>query len=434
MKKFKNSEDILYEKRKHRRERVFQKRYKSTRKSKGKRHIYTSRVLGLLTDKDFSYARRIKPYVKISLPRVFSIINNPMGVLKIFDYASHISKLPIKIKEISISHRELIEIDLAAESILDLIIVEIDKEIKSKQRKFHIKGQYPKDEYLIRLIRAIGIIKNLDIKHEQLNHDEEKNLKIFHMKSKDTLQHDTVGTSDHKERVTAKFVDHINSCLEANGRVLTEDAVSLLADYTGELLSNAEDHSGSKEWSIVGYLDNEHEGHLCEIAIFNFGETIANTFKKLDANSYTMGLVQPYIDLHVKKKLFTDNWQENDLLSLISLQGDISTKNESCTDDRGQGTVEMIEFFQQMHKECLKHDKSCARMAILSGSTHILFDGAYSMSKDQAGRNVIAFNEGNSLNDAPDKKYVTSLNGVYFPGTIISIRFPLQDAQIQKAD
>ena len=65
-------------------------------------------------------------------------------------------------------------------------------------------------------------------------------------------------------------------------------------------------------------------------------------------------------------------------------------------------------------------------MAMLSGDTHILFDGTYRMGPDSTGRDVLAFNQSNSLAEPPDSNYVRHLQGVRFPGTVVSIRFPLQ--------
>lgn len=414
-------------------ERHFKKKYRHNSKHKKTERAFTSKILKMLAGSKWDDPRKPKPYVRINVPEIFSIISNPKATIRTLIESAKYTNFPIKLKKIVVNHSKLKQIDLAAESILDLIVMEIESEIKSKHRKFDISGLYPEDSYLKRYIRAIGIIKNLDVKHEQLDHDEEKDLNVFQMRNKRLLKSDSLGQADYKEKMSAEFVDHINSCLKANGRQLTAESRLVLSEYTGEILSNAEEHSGTNEWSIVGYLDNVHADHLCEIAIFNFGKTIASTFNDLNDTSYTKTIIQPYIDLHAKQGWFSSNWNEDDLLTLISLQGDISVKNSSKNGDRGQGTVEMIEFFQKMHKECLQKDKTCARMAIVSGSTHILFDGAYAMKEDGSGRKIIAFNSKNSLYEIPDKKYVSNMGEVGFPGTIIGIRFPLQDVQIQEA-
>jgi len=94
-------------------------------------------------------------------------------------------------------------------------------------------------------------------------------------------------------------------------------------------------------------------------------------------------------------------------------------------DDRGTGTVQLIEAFQQLHRECAAGDTQEPSMAIISGSTHILFNGKYRMEKDSNGRHIIAFNEKNDLNDPPDEDCVTRLGDVAFPGTIVSLQFNL---------
>jgi len=40
-------------------------------------------------------------------------------------------------------------------------------------------------------------------------------------------------------------------------------------------------------------------------------------------------------------------------------------------------------------------------MVMLSGDTHILFDGTYRMKHDSTGRDVLAFNQRNSLAEPP---------------------------------
>jgi len=64
-------------------------------------------------------------------------------------------------------------------------------------------------------------------------------------------------------------------------------------------------------------------------------------------------------------------------------------------------------------------------MVIVSGSTYIEFDGKYEMRPNHDGVRIIAFNETNDLTEKPDPSYVRRLAGVSFPGTLISLKFPL---------
>src|SRR5690606_32412424 len=152
--------------------------------------------------------------------------------------------------------------------------------------------------------------------------------------------------------------EHLNKCLKKNGRALTDTAKEDLPDFIGEIITNAEDHSEQNRWYVCGYMDHDHqedvgddlESHHCEIVIYNFGRTIAETFTDLDQNSYAYQLVKPFVDHHSKSKLFSSNWSQEDLLTIASLQSHISSKQE-LDSTRGHGTIDLIEFFQQVSEE-----------------------------------------------------------------------------------
>ncbi|MDH5368462.1 MAG: hypothetical protein OEW99_00440 [Gammaproteobacteria bacterium] len=421
------------------------KRYaKLLKKNKNLRNLKRrQRKLNLLENKIYTsqFLSESSPYsVKsgfslsndIVIPEVFSIISSPEAALSTFSQLVFNARHKKNLKKVSIDHSHMKEVDLAAEFILDRAAVELLKEKKSRQIKLNMTGFYPLDKRLRRYIKAIGIIKNLDIKHEFLTLKEESNLEIFERQNNRLSRQEGMGVTDYKEQIVIDFVEHINKCLNKNGSELTLEAIDELMEYTGEILSNAEDHSGSEDWTIAGYYDHEEDNHICEIAIFNTGKSIAETFLELNPSSYAYKCIEPYILAHEKSSLFTESWKKEDLITLASLQGNISTKNISSNDTRGQGTVEMIEFFQQIYRECNTKASSCAKMAILSGSTHILFDGKYEIISNNTGRKVIAFNAENDLNKLPDKKYIKNIKNHFFPGTIISIRFPLQESQTSR--
>lgn len=73
-------------------------------------------------------------------------------------------------------------------------------------------------------------------------------------------------------------------------------------------------------------------------------------------------------------------------------------------------------------------------MAILSGGTYILFDGTYRLGAGPNNARQIAFNTSNDLKLQPDHRYVRGLGGLQFPGTVISIKFPLASTSTLKVD
>lgn len=364
----------------------------------------------------------------IELPKIFSVIHEPEAFLKsIYKLASgELSKL----QKITVNYFKVAQLDLAASSILDFLIMELQYK---KKGRLKLQGYLPNDLVAKRYVRATGIIKNLDIKDHLLDSEEEKLHRVFSMRSKRSMTNVNLDSKGWKEFAIEDFVKHINLCLKDHDKRLTKDARRELTKYTGEILNNAEDHSGYDEVVITGYLDNSNSTHWCEIAIFNFGKTIAQTFREMPDSSYTHGEINRYISKHQKESWFGQEWTKDNLLTLVALQGHISSKNLHKDQDRGQGTVDLINFFQRIHKQCVDIEKNNSRveMAILSGSTHVYFDGTYSMQEDSTGRKVIAFNQDNDLHQKPDSKYVKNLHHLSFPGTVISIRFPMKHENIE---
>lgn len=371
--------------------------------------------------------------INVTIPEKFSVITNPAKTVETFLQFAEATRSR-QIRQIMFNHSHLTEVDLAAESVLDVIAMEMNRENRTRHQSITIGGYYPKDPKLKRYLRAVGIIKNLGVRHEYLPIEEERKLKIFQMRNKKYAARLTATDATYKERAVADFVKHIDDCLIQRNRRLTQASKVALSDYTGEILTNAEEHTDLDDWKIVGYLDPDGAEQICEIAIFNFGKTIAETFKALPADSYSIREITPYLSEHRTRGLFGEQWREDDLLTLVSLQGNISSKNTGQDDDRGYGTVLLIEFFQRIYQECGPGGGQCAQMCVLSGNTHILFDGTYTMQKDKTGRMVIAFNKENDLREKPDKNYITNLGSVFFPGTIISIRFPMHARQTETVE
>ena len=322
-------------------------------------------------------------------------------------------------------HSSMESFDLAAEQAIDTVAGDIELATSLSGRPMRVMGRYPKAQKATRFLRSIGIIKKLKVSHEYLPADEQANIEIFVAHRRQGTEDVVFGKADRKSAETKRFVDHIDKCLSKNGRQLSAGGIERLSTYIGEVLANAEEHSERGEWLLAGYLDNSSDGHFCEIAVLSFGKTIAETFRQLDLSSYPMLQVEPYILAHSDRGLFTKSWEPNDLLALVALQGGISCRNDSNQTTRGQGTIDLISFFERMHRECQGESGSGCKMAIFSGHTHIMFDGTHVLKKDSGGRDVIAFNKTNSLEDPPDESHVKHVENA-FPGTAISIRFPLQ--------
>lgn len=370
-------------------------------------------------------------------PPKFSLIEQPEDAL---NFISDIAQLgrSSEIRHISLDHSQIDCHDLGAEVLLGMAVKIVKNSALGRNRNISVRGFLPNSIIKQRLIRSMGVVKQLDIEHEGATEDQLELFDFEGSKSSVIKYQD----QDRKNLCTKKFVDYLDKCLSYSERQLTDESRGQMVNYLGEIIGNAEDHSGESKWYVCGYLDHVEEDqeneedenfHFCEIVIYNFGKSIADTFTDLDPGSFTMRQVSPYIDAHKKGGFFGKNWEVSTLLTLVALQGYVSSKNTDETTDRGQGTVDLIEFFQGVADECLPSSGQKAKMAIISGDTHIKFDGMYQIAIDASGKEVIAFNASNDLGEKPDRKYVRKMKSVSFPGTIIAARFPISERYTETA-
>jgi hypothetical protein len=366
--------------------------------------------------------------LRFVVPDRFSVIDDTARTLDALSRFARAMRAH-RVSSVFIDFSRMASYDLGANGLLDILIQELAVEARRNARTVRWRGTFPAGPAHARFVRALGVIKRLRVAHEYPTREDAARLVMFDQRSRHYVRALRPQFVDKKSRVTASFADHINRCLHTIGRALSLEARMRLCTYVGEVIDNAEQHAGMLDWAIQGYLDTQLETPMCEVVIFNFGRTIAETFEALPADSFTRQQIQRYIELHGKRRLFDAAWRKEDLYTLIALQGNVSSKNESATDTRGNGTVDLIDFFQRVHAECSGASGAPARMVIVSGSTRVLFDGKYAMTPNQDGIRVIAFNSGNDLEDRPDRDYVGKLDGVEFPGTLIGLQFPLSTAQ-----
>jgi hypothetical protein len=389
--------------------------------------FYSDSLFGWLASKGMGAGERQKGnYPYITIPQRFSVISDPDAFIETLDKLVGAVRNTEHLTGVHFDHSGVLEYDLAAEHVLGTVASEIQRAFRVAKKQLRFGGKYPSSPAEKRLLTAIGIVKHLGAIHDVTNTDS-SNLEIFEAHRRQGAEEVVFGSRDRKSNEIVKFVDHIDNCLKRSGRTLSIFGRERLAMYTGEVLANAEEHTRRGEWLLAGYLDNATDDHLCEIAVVSFGDTFSETFRRLPLSSYGLKQIQPYLDAHVEKRFFSPRWEVDDLITLVALQGGISSKNKGPTDTRGKGTVDLITFFEQMHDECAVGSQTSCEMAIISGQTYIKFDGTYKLRQDSTGRDVIALNASNTLEDAPDPNYVRRLVN-RFPGTVISMRFSLQPA------
>ena len=167
------------------------------------------------------------------------------------------------------------------------------------------------------------------------------------------------------------------------------------------------------------------------MVFISIGNTIYENLKYNTKCDLTLKKLEKHLKYH--KPLFDFAWNEEGSLTVLGLQYKISSVTDEKHPDRGTGTIQFIDSFSKLGS---KIDGDIPKMAILSGSTHILFDGTYNLKEkniDNTSVKTIAFNKDNDIKKKPNSKYVKILNN-RFPGVIISTNFYVDSRYLKKKE
>lgn len=371
--------------------------------------------------------------LRVTVPAKFSMLDAPQQVLKLVsEFAlTHRNRT---ISDVTVDMASVAVQDLGAHALLDKLVDEIASEAKMKNRRVGWRGSFPQDAGRRRFVAAMGIVRQLGLTARYFHVADAGKIHLFERHCRYYVrQARPPNPNDKSEQANAaeRFSNHIDRCLQREGRALTAEGRMQLCNYVVEIIDNAETHAGMVDWTIQGYIDTALDEPQCEVVIFNFGKSIAETLDELPDSSYTKVQIQKYLDLHQSNGWFGPQWRKEDLLTLIALQGTVSSRNITENHTRGQGTADLIEFFQLMNDERGIEGNSPATMYIVSGGTRVLFDPKYRMETIDGGPRLIAFNADNDLKQPPDPLCVMPLVGCRLPGTMIGIKFAVKASILQ---
>lgn len=382
---------------------------------------------------------------KILIPKYFDLYYNPEKSLL---FISAATKLIARGKSNSylFNYRKNKTHSLGLECLLGVALTAArHNNINFKDAMVQINGVYPKDEHYLEIIRDIGLVKEISNADPGKVLDATEASKKINPKQR-IFSADSIGKEnasafahDTKNNTAENFTKYINGCLNDHGLKLVSDAEKHLTSCMGELLDNAERHCGLEQrprWYLRGFVNNNVRNPICELAVFNFGKTIDETFDDLPEDHFSLSKqVAPYVEKHINKKgMFKEG-----LITVAALQGRVSCKNEKETDSSGTGTIELLKLFQDMHdnlKKMGRDIKGGIKMTLISGSTHINFDGSYQLRQklvNDAESDIFTYPFNNvGLESEPDRAYLKRMKDARFPGVMINIRFPLPENATQR--
>jgi hypothetical protein len=359
----------------------------------------------------------------------FSLLTNPENTLKFLSDIVNYSKNK-KIRKLTIDHSAIPKHDLSAEVLLGQGVLSLRTLKRQKKTNIEIVGIYPKNPDLAPMLDAIGIVEQIKAASHASNISTEKKVRIF--KSICTKFEDvTVFSSDKKTQATVKFLEYMDDCLKTINKKMTEEAGTELTAIIGELIGNAEDHAeiSERHWQFYGYMDRNSKGEIYQqISIFNFGKSIAQTFKDKMNVPLIYDRIIGYTNLH------SDKVSYEELLTVMAFQENVSSKLDQ-NPTRGQGFTDLLLFFESITQECTENDEKHIEMSVVSGDVYAYFDGKYTPTQDQTtNRHLMYFNENNNFMEPPDPNYISKMKSVNFPGTIVTLRYHLKESDIETLD
>ncbi|MGT3162481.1 hypothetical protein [Yersinia enterocolitica] len=379
------------------------------------------------------------------VPKKFTFFEQPEIALNFIYRAMRLVR-ESKYRVVNLNYSRTTDFCLGAECLLSIALTEARKSnINFEKGNVSINGIYPPKSQHLEIIRDVGVVRDLseaeDTKIQDFSNKETAQKQIIFINDSIGKESSSAFADDSKNKASELFTKYINDCLNPYCLELLPEAETKLKSCMGELLDNAERHCGLTQrprWYVRGYVNHSHSHPVCEVAVFNFGKTIPETFQNLSNDHYSYNNhVLPYVNKHKKSKgMFKEG-----LVTIAALQERVSCMNASNKDSNGTGTMELLDVFQGMHDHLRRiqgEDVIMPVMSLITGGTHIRFDGKFRIIKKKLKqgdktRQVYPFNA-IGLENAPDRAYLSEMQQVKFPGVMVNIRFPLPSVRMDPAN
>ncbi len=368
---------------------------------------------------------------RFKVPRVFSFLDDPetaiSEILKMRELAENAA-----FRILEIDHSGCQNLGLCASTVMDVFLLRARGRRRSGN-SLSFLGVYPRSPEVKMMLCASGLLRHLGLPESVLPPEQEalvKRCELYQGKA------NRIEKAKQRDRAATQLTDYFNGCLRSLDYSLSPRGRFMLSALMTEVIGNAEEHGGPwhtiGHWQMATAAGGASRSGECHIVIFNFGSTIYDSLKEDDTSESLKAKLRGLADLHKQRGWFgltNPDWDEETLWTLYALQERVSRFSDTERGiDRGNGTINMIEFFDSLASGSRK-------MCVVSGHAYILFDGSYHLREVQRGSEslkVIAFNEDNDLERPPNKRYVYRLKN-YFPGTLVSIRLKIDQDLLRNA-
>jgi hypothetical protein len=145
--------------------------------------------------------------------------------------------------------------------------------------------------------------------------------------------------------MTNKVIEYYNTCLSSNGFILNKKGVIHFNKLVGEIIGNANEHSGKNgTWYVSGHFSKSDENSVDKgrLTFISFGNTIYESLKSRTTSEKIKKKLNNHTKVHAS--LFNIRWNEESSWTVFALQWMIS-RLKTDDNDRGTGTIKFIESF-----------------------------------------------------------------------------------------
>lgn len=369
----------------------------------------------------------------IKVPSVFSVSENMDEVIQLLR-RMYGTAMDFHTRQLIFDHSECRELGLAASTVLDIMLLAVKKYRSRHSKELECRGDFSTKSIEVNdILLASGLPFHLNAESLR-NYDSNQVERFEIIKGHNVSRARMAGTT------ATKLTEYFNKCLKTQNYEITDKGKAKFGKIFGEVLTNCEIHGGENStWYTQGHYQINKESSYGEMQLLflNLGSSIYEGLRR-NSSEETQRKLKYISKQH--KPLFNRDWNEEMLYTVVALQEGISrlrTEQIQGYGGRGSGTVSMIEMFYDLGK-C--EEGLIPKMTIVSGKTQIYFTEQYKMEfvdfyQDPVfgtgKKKIIAFNKENNIYGLPDQKNVVCLQE-YFPGTIISLKFYLDNRYIKK--
>lgn len=369
-------------------------------------------------------------YTRIEIPEVFSISEDAEAAIQLLRKTYTFCR-DMKITAIHFDHSNCVNLGLSASTIMDIIVLAVEKYREKLGKALDLSGDLPHDSKARDILLASGLPYHL--KADSYMHFDEE-----HVERLETIKGRYSLSANKADETATKLTMYFNKCLKTQNMELNDEGKRVLGRILGEVISNCEIHGGdSSTWYTQGHyqikVDNSY-GEM-QLLFLNLGETIYEGLKNHSSLETKQKLCHI---MKEQRRYINSHWDEEMIYTVFALQEGISRlrdKSINGYEGRGSGTVSMIEMFYDIgeNRNGLK-----PQMTIVSGNTQIKFTDNYKMKQvmfkddvvfETGEKRIIAFNDKNDIYAPANSNNVIKMNQ-YFPGTVISLKFYLDGRYI----